>query len=187
MLVLSADGLQQRGAQSAVDGKAVQQGDEEAHMGQLHAVAFADGGERFLREAHHFIQRDDAQRADAFQTQLADFPVAAARAVHPVDIFKIVEFFGGFICGVGIFGDGEGDVRLQCADAAVDIMEGNDIRAFEEVFVFKVEIIFFESAHAVFAVAIPLIQTAQIEGDLLLAAQNTGHVLSHFHVLPGVF
>ena len=62
-----------------------------------------------------------------------------------VDVFCVADLLHPAV-RLAVFGNGEGDVRLQGHEAAVGICEGQKLTGIEKVFVFQVEVVLLKFA-----------------------------------------
>ena len=172
MGVFPADQLQQSRAALLTHIQSVQQAGEKAHVGQLQLEippAQAQSVQRQPQQVPHILRR---HLSHAFQAHLVDLHEGVALPAGTVDLFIIVNLFAGTGGGLQVFGDGQGHVRFQRQQAAVQIGEGQHLFRRKKAAVALVQAIFLKAAHVVFAVSRPLGQGTKLKGGALGPLEN---------------
>ena len=161
----------------------IEQTEEIAHVAHFQHPFGTQLTQRLRRQTHGLLHFRFAHFAQHFQTHLGDFLKGVALGRGAVDIFMIIVpqcLAGGGLCRLG---DGEGHVRLERQQAAVQIGKGDDLLRRKEAAVFLIQAVFLKPAHVVLAAARRLVQRPQGKGGALLglqAFQTEFHVGSPF-------
>ena len=141
-------------------------------MADLQHPARFQGFEGAGSQLHNLPHPGLVHCADVFQPHLGDLLEGMALGRGAVDVLAVIIFQGLALFGLGRLGDGEGHVRLEGQQAAVQVGEGDDLLRREETPVLLVEAVFLEPAHVVFTAAGGLIEGPQAEGGPLFGLQN---------------
>ena len=135
--------------------------------------------QRLRRQTHSLLHFRFAHLAQHFQTHLGDFLEGVALGRGAVDIFMIIVPQGLAGGGLRRLGDGEGHIRLERQQAAVQIGKGDDLLRRKKTAVFLIQAVFLKPAHVVLAAARRLVQCPQGKGGALLGLQT---FQTEFHV-----
>ena len=157
----------------------IEQTEEIAHVAHFQHPFGTQLTQRLRRQTHGLLHFRFAHFAQHFQTHLGDFLKGVALGRGAVDIFMIIVpqcLAGGGLCRLG---DGEGHVRLERQQAAVQISKGDDLLRRKEAAVFLIQAVFLKPAHVVLAAARRLVQRPQGKGGALLGLQA---FQTEFHV-----
>ncbi len=108
-------------------------------MAQIQQIrAAAQQPQAFRRQGQHLAHSRQIQVADALQPRLHDLPEAQSGGGGAVDVLVVINFLQSAGGGLGIFDDGEGDIRLQGHQPPVGIGKGQDILADQKALVSQI-------------------------------------------------
>ena len=170
--VLVPDAGEQLGPHRLVGAHRVKEAGDKAHVAHFQHEVPLRQGQAPQGQGHHLGRGSGVHGADALQAHLADLPEGVALLAGAVDVLLVVIPAAAPRLHLGVLGDGEGHIRLQRQQAAVQVREGDDLLAGEKAAVLLIQAVFLKPAHMVFLKALPLIQQPQLQRRPLLGAQD---------------
>ena len=133
-------------------------------------------GAQLTQRLHHqpdgLLHFGFAHPAQHFQAHLGNLLEGVALGGGTIDVFVVVVTQGLAGGGMGRLGDGQGHVRLEGQQAAIQVGEGDDLLRRQETAILLVQAVLFKAAHVVFAAACRLVQCPQCKGGALLGLQG---------------
>ena len=172
MDVLVPDAGEQPGPHRLVGAHRVKEAGDKAHVADLQHEVPLRQGQTPQGQGHHLGRGSGVHGADALQAHLADLPEGVALLAGAVDVLLVVIAAAAAGRHLGVLGDGEGHVRLQRQQAAVQVRKGDDLLTGQKAAVLLIQAVLLEPAHVVFAEALLLIQQPQLQRHPLLGPQD---------------
>ena len=149
----------------------IEQAEQIAHVADFQHPLGAQCIQRLCRQTHSLLHLGFAHFADDLKAHLADFLEGMALSRGTVDIFVVVVAQGLAGGGLGRLGNGQGHVRLEGQQTAVQVGEGDDLLRRQKAAVLLIQAVLLKAAHVVLAAACRLVQAAQRKGGALLWLQ----------------
>ena len=152
--------------------QSIKQTEQIAHVAHFQHPVGAQLPQRLCRKTHGLLHFRFAHTAQKFQTHLADLLEGVALCRGAVDVFVVVvaqRLAGG---GLRRFGNGEGHVRLESQQTAVQVGEGDDLFRRKKAAVGLIQAVLLKPAHVVLAAPCGLVQRPQGKGGTLLGLQR---------------
>ena len=128
------------------------------HIGYLQKVILIDLIQGSCRQSDHLQDTVAIYVSQVFQAHLIDFFKAVALFVFPIDVLNIIKLLSSLFRCAGIVDNAQGHVRLHGQQTAVQIGEGQDFIARQEVPVVDVQRIFLKFSHLVFLITVFLVK-----------------------------
>ena len=127
--------------------------------------------QRLRRQTHRLLHLGFAHSAQQFQTHLGDLLKGVALGRGAVDVFVVVVPQRLARHGLRRLGDGQGHVRLERQQTAIEVGKGDDLLRRQKAAVLLIQAVLLEPPHVVLAAACRLVQAAQRKGGTLLWLQ----------------
>ena len=140
-------------------------------MADLQHPLCAQRRQRLRRQTHRLLHLGFAHSTQQFQTHLGDLFKGVAFGRGAVDVLVVVVSQRLARGGLRRLGDGQGHVRLERQQTAVQIGKGDDLLRRQKAAVLLIQAVLLEPSHVVLAAACRLVQAAQRKGGALLWLQ----------------
>ena len=163
MLIFLPDAGQKPGTGGLRRAYGIQKTGHKSHVARLQGEGPPGQGQALQGQRNRLGRDAVIHRADTLQTDLADFLEGVAFLAGAVYIFRVIVATAALRLHLGVFGDGEGDIRLEGQQAAVQICKGDDLLTRQETAVFLVEAVLLKAAHMVLPEPRAFIQHPQLQ------------------------
>ena len=127
--------------------------------------------QRPRRQTHRLLHLCFAHRTQHLKAHLADLFKGVALGGRAVDVLVIVVAQGLAGGGLRRLGNGEGHVRLEGQQTAIQISKGDDLLGRQKAAVLLIQAVLLKPAHMILAAARRFVQGAQRKGGALLGLQ----------------
>ena len=149
----------------------VEQAEQVAHMAHFQHPLGPQRIQRPRRQTHRLLHLCFAHRTQHLKAHLADLFKGVALGGRAVDILVIVVAQGLAGGGLRRLGNGEGHVRLEGQQTAIQIGKGDDLLGRQKAAVLLIQAVLLKPAHMILAAARRFVQGAQRKGGALLGLQ----------------
>ena len=149
----------------------IEQAEQVAHVADFQHPLCAQRRQRLRRQTHHLLHLGFAHSAQQLQPHLGDLFKGVAFSGGAVDVFVVVVPQCLARRGLRRLGDGQGHIRLERQQTAVQIGKGDDLLRRQKAAVLLIQAVLLEPPHVVLAAACRLVQAAQCKGGALLWLQ----------------
>ena len=164
--------FQQAGAGILRHAQCVEQAEQIAHVADFQHPRGPQLGQALRCQPDRLLHLCFPHRAQHLKAHLGDLLEGVALCRGAVDVFVVVvaqRLAGG---GLRRFGNGEGHVRLESQQTAVQVGEGDDLFRRKKAAVGLIQAVLLKPAHVVLAAPCGLVQRPQCKGGTLLGLQR---------------
>ena len=158
-------------AQRFIGAQIVQNGGQNAEVGNVEHVAFTDAGKGGGGKSDDLVEIVGVDVADALEAGLHDLLEVVGAGGHAVDVLTVAHLLLATRAILGVLDDGEGHIGLEGEELATHIVEGDDAVADKKILVLHVEIVLLEFAHLEGQVSVLPIEGAQGEYRAVLGSE----------------
>ena len=149
----------------------IEQAEQVAHVADFQHPLCAQRRQRLRRQTHRLLHLGLAHSAQQFQTHLGDLFKGVALGRGAVDVLVVVVPQRLARRGLCRLGDGQGHIRLERQQTAIEVGKGDDLLRRQKAAVLLIQAVLLEPPHVVLAAACRLVQAAQRKGGALLWLQ----------------
>ena len=149
----------------------VEQAEQVAHVAHFQHPIGPQRIQRPRRQTHRLLHLCFAHRTQHLKAHLADLFKGVALGGRAVDVLVIVVAQGLAGGGLRRLGNGEGHVRLEGQQTAIQIGKGDDLLGRQKAAVLLIQAVLLKPAHMILAAARRFVQGAQRKGGALLGLQ----------------
>ena len=149
----------------------IEQAEQVAHVADFQHPLCAQRRQRLRRQTHRLLHLSLAHSAQHLQTHLGDLFKGVAFGRGAVDVLVVVVPQRLARRGLRRLGDGQGHIRLERQQTAIQIGKGDDLLRRQKAAVLLIQAVLLEPSHVVLAAACRLVQAAQRKRGALLWLQ----------------
>ena len=179
MRILFPQLFQQAGAGILRHAQCIEQAEQIAHVADFQHPRGPQLGQALRCQPDRLLHLCFPHRAQHLKAHLGDLLEGVALCRGAVDVLMVVIPQGLAGGGLGRLGNGQGHVRLERQQTAIQVGEGDDLLRGQKAPVLLIKPVLLKTAHVIFAAARRLIQRPQRKGGPLLGLQT---VQTEFHL-----